>query len=272
MFEAIPPSTVCTAVTWLSPSDIAVGCANGFVAAWNIASAAESAPFVYQRIHRTYILDLNSAYPTYPHLLGSTSMDGDVRLVSLLDPEKDVTETGHMRLPPPQIPYFPLLQSFLSTDENDFVRMFTVRRFITTNVVIKCEGPISAMAAGSPWHPSILLGCTDGTVVATNPIRKVAHHKEKQLKLVWFVHEWAPGRKAGEPRVSRFRDGFSADNTNLLRNFSGDPRLVNGVMIKPIFDEGAHITALSWNPNQHCASWVGAGMGCGLVRVEDLAI
>lgn len=49
-------------------------------------------------------------------------------------------------------------------------------------------------------------------------------------------------------------------------------KLINGLVIITNYDDGTHITALSWNPNQRCAGWASAGMGCGLVRVEDLAI
>ena len=276
IFEAKPPSTICTCVAWLSPSDIAVGCANGFVAVWSIASRSSSgspAPYIYQRIHATYILNLSSAYPTHPHLVGTTSMDGETRLTSLLDPQKDVVESNRMRIASPHISYSAFTQAFLSTDENDFGRLLAVRRFFTTAAVAKLQSTVSALAPCSVWHPSILLGCTDGAVIAANPFRRQLSSKEKLWQQAWFSHEWARGRDAGDdPGVSRFQDGFRAEVANLQRNLVGEQKVMNGVPLITIFDEGTHITALAWNPNPSCAGWASAGMGCGLIRVEDVAL
>ena len=116
-----------------------------------------------------------------------------------------------------------------------------------------------------------MYGCTSGAVVATNPLRRLLHVKEKQWQQTWFTHEWARGNDASDPGISRFHDGYRAESISLLRNMMGDRKMVNGVMMITIYEEGTHVTALSWNPNQACAGWASAGMGCGLIRVEDLA-
>jgi transcription factor C subunit 6 len=256
-----------------------VGCANGFVAIWSIAPSTstksnfDSMPYFYVQLHSTYILAISSAYPQYPHLLGTTSMDGQTRFTSILDPQKDMVETTRMRIGSMHLSYSPLLQAFLSNDENDFVRLLAVRRFYTTTTIEKLPSTISAMAPCSAWHPSALLGCTGGTVIAVNPLRRLFYAKEKHWHLTWFTHEWVRGRAEEDCGVSRFFDGFRAESVSLLRNMMTDRRrIVNGAMTVTIFEEGTHITALAWNPNQRCAGWASAGMGCGLVRVEDLAM
>ncbi|KAL1965343.1 hypothetical protein VTN77DRAFT_5780 [Rasamsonia byssochlamydoides] len=278
-FSCKPPSTVSSCVTWLSPSDIAVGCANGFVAIWNLASSCQTepvpdapSPYLYFPVHSTYITGIASAYPQHPHLLGTTSMDGQTRLTSILDPQKDVVDTSRMRLGSMHICYSPFLQAFLSNDENDFIRSLAVRRFYTTTTVGRMPSTVTALAPSSVWHPSGLIGCTGGSVIALNPLRRLLHTKERHWHLTWFTHEWTRGAQAGSPNVSRFLDGFRAESVSLLRTMMGDRRIVNGVMAITIFDDENHITALSWNPNQRCAGWASAGMGSGLVRVEDLAI
>lgn len=92
------------------------------------------------------------------------------------------------------------------------------------------------------------------------------------MQQTWFTHDWVSGKEAGSSGVSRFLDGFRIERAGLLRNLAGEARLVNGRVVITIYDEGTHITSLAWNPNQHCAGWASAGMGCGLVRVEDLAV
>ncbi|KAG2412303.1 hypothetical protein HFD88_009860 [Aspergillus terreus] len=275
-FEAKPPSTVCTCLEWLSPTDIAVGCANGFVAIWSIipsdAPSTNPLPYFFEPIHSTYVLSITSAYPTHSHLLATTSMDGETRMISITDPHKDVVDTPRMRMGSPHLSYSPILQSFLSSDENDFVRLITVRRFFSTTAIAKFPSTISAHAPSSSWHPSALFGCTGGAVIATNPLRRILHSKAKQWQQTWFTHEWVRSQETDSPGTSRFFDGYRAESTSLLRNMIGDPRVVNGVMMITIYEEGTHVTSLCWNPNQTCAGWASAGLGCGLVRIEDLAI
>ncbi|KAI9044421.1 transcription factor TFIIIC subunit TFC6 [Aspergillus affinis] len=278
VFEAKAPSTVGTALTWLSPSDIAVGCANGFVAAWSIAPIQASQappnplPFFYQPIHSTYILTIASSYPTNPHLLATTSMDGETRLWSLIDHNKNMVETNRMRVGSAHLSYSPMLQAFVSGDENDFARLLAVRRFFTTSAIARLQSTITALAPCSSWHPSTLYGSAGGSVVATNPLKRVLHPKEKQLQQTWFTHEWVRGTEADSPGTSRFFDGFLAESASLLRNMSGDRKMMDGTMIITLYDEETHVTSISWNPNQACAGWATAAVGCGLIRIEDLAM
>ncbi|KAL4810445.1 hypothetical protein BDV18DRAFT_57592 [Aspergillus unguis] len=278
VFEAKPPSTICTCVTWLSSSDIAVGCANGFVGVWSIAppfsgpQTEDPLPYLYHPIHTTYVLNISSAYPTHAHLVATTSMDGETRLTSLVDFEKDKVETTRMRVGSPHLTYSPWLHSFVSSDENDFVRLLTVRRFFTTLTVARLPSTVSAVATCSPWHPSALLGCTGGAVIATNPLRRLLHSKEKQWQQTWFSHTWVRGKDPSSTGTSRFYDGYRAESISLLRNMTGDRKMVNGTMVVTIYEEETHVTALSWNPNQSCAGWAAAGLGCGLLRIEDLAM
>ncbi|KAI9372665.1 hypothetical protein BJX61DRAFT_542468 [Aspergillus egyptiacus] len=281
IFEAKPPSTVCTCLTWLSPSDIAVGCANGFVAVWSIAppsirprseESSHPLPYFYYPIHSTYVLSISSAYPTNPYLIATTSMDGETRLSSLADPETDKVDTTRMRVGSPHMTYSPWLHSFVSSDENDFVRLLTVRRFFTTLAFARLPSTVSALATSSPWHPSTLLGCTGGSVIATSPMRRLLHSKEKQWQQTWFSHAWARTQDSSGPGTSRFYDGYRAESISLLRNMMGDRKLVNGALVVTIYEEETHVTSLAWNPNQLCAGWATAGLGCGLLRVEDLAM
>lgn len=96
--------------------------------------------------------------------------------------------------------------------------------------------------------------------------------KVKQWQQVWFTHEWVAGKEEGSSGVSRFVDGYRIEKVGLLRNLVGEKKLVNGHMVVSIHDEENHITSLAWNSNQSCAGWASVGMGCGLVRVEDVAL
>lgn len=97
------------------------------------------------------------------------------------------------------------------------------------------------------------------------------HAKEAYYHARWFLHEWAAGKDEQTPNTSRFTDDLEVENLSLVRNVEGG-KVVNGIMTITIYDEQQHVIATNWNPNQHCAGWAAAGLGSGLVRVEDLAM
>ncbi|KAJ5420801.1 hypothetical protein N7465_003320 [Penicillium sp. CMV-2018d] len=273
-FEAKPPSTVCTCVTWLSPSDLAVGCGNGFVAIWNIepSSASEPTPYFYRPLHATYILNITSAYPVHPQLMITISMDGETRMWSVLDPTSEMASTGRMRGASPYVSYSPICQSVVAGDENEFARVIPIRRFFTTTTIARLSSTISAMAQCSNHHPCALFGSTAGEVVGTNPFRRVVYNKEQIWQQIWFTHEWIPASKTDTVGTSRFHEGYRAENQKLATHKLFETNPVNGMGTSTIYEENTHVTALGWNPNRPCAAWASAALGCGLVRVEDLAI
>ncbi|KAJ5728323.1 hypothetical protein N7493_004653 [Penicillium malachiteum] len=268
-FEAIMPSTICTTVAWLSPSDIAVGCANGFVALWSILPSSSPDPYLYHPIHTSYVLNITSGYPTYPHLVSTISVDGETRMWSIIDPIGENTNTVRVRLSSSQLSYSPVLQAFCSSDENEYGRLMPIRRFFATNASGRLNSTVSALAPCSFWHPSLLFGGTGGEVMATNPMRRIMYGKEPQWQQMWFIHHWVPGPDDNSPGVSRFHEGFRAENPGVVKSGEGRPM---GLSLTTIHDEDTHVTALGWNPNRSCAGWGSAALGCGLLRVEDLTV
>lgn len=229
-------------------------------------------PFLYFQVHATYILSIESAYPQHPHILATTSMDGHTKLTSVVDPQKDMVETSRLRGGSLTLSYSPILQSFITNDENDFVRLMPTRRFFGSSTVGRLPSAVSSLAPCSLLHPSLLFGCTGGEVVAVNPMRRVVYSKEKHWQLTCFTHEYVRPTQEGRPAASRFLNGFRAESVSLLRSMIGDPRVVNGGLTITIYEERSHITSLAWNPNKQCAGWASMGTGSGLVRVENLAI
>ncbi|KAJ5338517.1 hypothetical protein N7452_005245 [Penicillium brevicompactum] len=273
-FEARPPSTVSTCVTWLSPTEILVGCGNGFVTVWNITTpyVPEPLPLLHRPVHSTYILSITSAYPVSPHIIATVSMDGETRMCSLVDPESETTSTVRARAAAPYITYSPVLQCFVAGDENEFGRMIPIRRFFTTTNIARLSSNLSAMAPASPWHPCALFGSVGGEVAGTNPFRRVLYNKEQIWQQTWFTHEWIPSLDSNSLGMSRFYDGFRAENQKLAKYHTTETKPLSGMGTSTTYDEGTHVTALGWNPNRPCAGWASAALGCGLVRVEDLAI
>ncbi|KAL9025324.1 MAG: hypothetical protein Q9196_005831, partial [Gyalolechia fulgens] len=179
-FTAKPPSTLCTSVTWLSPTHLAVGCANGHLAIWSIyphpsslpPSLSPPPPILYTPLHTTYILTLTTAYPILPHLLATSSASGHLRLTSLLNPTFDSVLSPRMRHAPSAIAFSEPCAAFLTADDNDSMRAWPVRRFFAPINIARIPAPGMCIATGV-CHSGVLAGCADGTVCAVNPLRKL---------------------------------------------------------------------------------------------------
>ena len=287
-FTCGPPDTICTCVDWLSSSHIAAGCANGFVAIWDMsahlqspatAPASSPRPFFYHLLHQTYILALSSCYPSHPSLIITSAMDGYIRLTSTHAPLTDTVLAPRSRIGPSALAWSDAIQCVLAAEENSTVRAYAVRRLFTGIAVARPVGTVSSLCVGTA-HPTLLSGSADGAAMATNPMRRILkdRHKVRGYQQLWFRHEWSSG-PTGEadkhPRgISRFTEGYVLESPNLFRSFGDDNRLPDQAekVLPTVFEKGTAVTAVCWNPNIACAGWAAAGMASGLVRVEDLAL
>ncbi|KAI5306870.1 hypothetical protein KEM55_008471, partial [Ascosphaera atra] len=168
------------------------------------------------------------------------------------------------------------LQSFVSTDDVDLLRVLPFRRFISPITIARAYCPVSAYSPGSTHHPIILYANTGGTVFATNPFSRMLHQKGKHFQQAWFNHEWTagpnPDGNSKHAGAVRFIDGYKAEAPSLLQRGTPDKQQAARHTNVTIFEEKTAVTAVAWNPNGECAGWAAAGMGSGLVRVEDLSI
>lgn len=65
----------------------------------------------------------------------------------------------------------------------------------------------------------------------------------------------------------RFTEGYKAEKQSIGAHGTGKSTLAT-----VMYDEKQAVTALEWNPNLDCAGWAAAGMGSGLLRIEDVMI
>lgn len=312
-FESKPPDSIYTSVTWLSSNHVACGCANGSFAVFDISDFLLSPvpsgprgprPMIYQNLHSSYILSIASAYPSSPHCIATSSMDGFLRLVDIRAPNQDTVFSQRSRTGSAPLAWHEISQSFLTCDENYTLLALSLRRFHVNMSVGRANSNIQHISA-SPVHPFTLIGCTDGMVISTNPMRKVLIAKAEMWHQTWFMHEWrrAMGKHgtvdeasaAADTRsdlkkppdnvmkmkpnvelkrtgpMSRIVDGFKAEVYKLWVE-QGLPNQYEGVVYNTIYEEESASTQVAWNPNLRCGGWAAAGLGNGLVRIEDLAL
>lgn len=303
-FEAKPPDTVCTHVTWLSSSRIVVACANGCVAIWDISSSlnlgddlpSNPRPLLYFSIAPTYITSLTTCYPSHPYFLVAISMSGTITLTDLRQPNALVSQisssgsTSSRQISQPQAIWLDLAQSILSFDDNYTARTFPLRRLFSSTKVGRFRAQCIC-AAASPCHPCVLVGTTAGEAVAFDPLRRAIHAAKKSsdpvYSQVWFQHEWrrsteeelADGEGDGESQavgkngVSRFVEGFKLRPMALhYERHEPGANARAGIDYTTVYEEPTAISALAWNPNTHVGGWAAAGLADGLLRVEDIAL
>lgn len=300
-FEAKPPDTVCTSLTWISSRRIAATCANGFLAVWDLPTSFNSLPSttprpsIYTALSTTYLADLTSCYPSYPHFLISTSVSGSLLLTDISQPSHPVSSAISPLAPPTAI-WHDQSHSALNVDDNTAISVHPLRRWFNSFDVGKVYAQATALAASS-CHPFVLLGSVNGDVVGTNPLRRLFGGQQTLIyQQCWFSHDW---RQANENELqpppqteenSPLAPATSDSATNAIIAKNGLTRMVDGLAVRvepmkqydfspaknlgaqSVFEMRSAITALAWNPNLKCGGWAAAGMGDGLLRVEDVSI
>ena len=300
-----PNGNVSTCIAWLSSTDIAIGYSNGLVRMYNICPQAELVsvstqngherhgtdaaawrnplPWLSMSLHTTYILALTSAYPTHPSLLLSSSLSGHLRLTSLLAPKTDYVFSSRTRSPPSSLAYCDPLMAVVGAEESsDTLRIWGLRCFYAHFSCAKLPaspGPGHGVVDVGKCHPTIATGGADGSVVVTNPLRKILGKKQAGYQQCIFRHEWRSKDTTIRDRnnhchrqgLVRFTEGYRAEKVNLGSRYNAK-QWKESVPTTTIFEEETAVTALAWNPNLSCGGWLAVGWCSGLVRVQDLAI
>lgn len=307
-FAARISGTLATCLTWLSATDLAIGHSNGQLAIYNIyendtsrapsfhnpaspgvsnrENAADTAPLEHtpwlsMDLHPSYVLDLTSAYPTHPALLISTSASGHLRLTSLRAPMTDFVLSNRTRSPPSAVAYHDGLLSVVGMEENsETLRVWGLRCFYTSvGVGTLAPGPGTGVIDVGKCHATIAAGGSDGSVIVTNPMRRVLGRREPGYQQCIFKHEWVrrPNTqtdKNGEGErqgMSRITEGYKAEVVQVAPKRKTKP-IRETIVTTTIYEEETAVTALAWNPNVSCGGWLAVGWGSGLVRIQDVAI
>lgn len=325
-FESKPQNTVCTCIEWISEDVIVAGCADGHVAAWDLRKDVQDPqnpeaqlPFFFEILHASYVLTLSAASPARPNILFSSSMDGYVRVTDIRAPDQDFALAPRSRIAYGVIQWLAPIQFLLVADDSNQVKAVNARHMGGSAVVSRHES-IPMCMSGGPFHPSVLTGCANGTLDASNPIKRIfdsAKHDTFQQTI--FQHEWRRPQlvsnrdeltiDSDEP--SQNDDAINLDRTEQVREEELDfphglSRFVIGqkpvsfkswarnpnkgkstysvrpnttltdqnmtVTYSTIYEEESAVKCCEWNPNLSAGGWAAAGLGSGLLWIEDLCV
>ncbi|KAB8338704.1 hypothetical protein FH972_021649 [Carpinus fangiana] len=296
--QAVPinisvPNTLCSCVTWLSDSLVAVGCANGYVGVWDLETCISkgcTTPVFWHEIHLTYVLSIERCLPSRPGVIITSSMDGFVRYTSIANPAMDWVHGTRSRMGSRLLLWHDQSQHSIHVEDLYNVRAMNLRRAWASEYVVTLGAPAQS-AALSQHHSAMLLGCTDGSVQVVNPMRRTFAKSfyNADYQQTWFTHDWRRGWATDEGSLDypqglgRLTSGYAVENAReasaaaLFNKNSHGPESQrqsrvtdDNVTIATTYEEEAGVRAVSWNPNATAQGWAAAGMGSGLVVVEDL--
>lgn len=267
-------------------------------------------PWFYKQISETFIITLSSGWPSQPHLISISTADGFSRMYDLRSPSADSTASIRGRTLCISQDWHEQTQSFIAPDEHFMLKHNPIRRYYHNLYSMRAPATITRVAS-SPVQPAILMGGADGRIETSNPIGRITNYKIVPWQQTWFAHEWRgpvetlvtkpPGKDVEMGEVEPVQEpsapeGDNTDANNILAAFLSQPlaRITEGykayqpgiqhsVLSKKvanpevgkgitIFEEGSAITALAWNPSLKFGTWAVAGMGDGLLRVEDVGV
>lgn len=291
-FEAHAPDTLFTCLSWLSATRIAVGCANGCVAVFDLAKRSATGfprPVIYKSIATGYILSIAACYPSHQNLLLTTSADGYPRMTDLNEPDPS-TAMGTIQAPRSRstqdiTDWNDFCQTAVVMDDNFALKGLPLRRFFTTVALGRAKS-VGTSLATSPCHPFVLMGTAHGEVTGLNPMRRIIQPKVLPLVQSWFGHEWrrpTEAELAGESNgpdgigpygLSRITEGLKVEQgqrTYREGSMQNSKDKEHGLHFHTVHEEETAISSLAWNPNREFGSWAAAGLADGLLRVEDLA-
>ncbi|KAK5118077.1 hypothetical protein LTR62_004123 [Meristemomyces frigidus] len=269
---------LCTCIAWLSPTRITAGYSDGRVRIWDLSQVqtGEMTPIKTIRAHNSYITSIVAKSSDVLTQMVVVALSGKITHISYAETATRTTGTvsqiNHMTMP--ILIYHEFLQRVISYDDDGAVYTYTLPGSGRPKIVAKANGLITSMAS-SPCHPCILIGTADGKVISANPLQADVRSKQGTWQQKWFTHEW---RAASHNDVRNNTNSACTENpsgkalSRILEGYKAE--CVDSVAPTPfrMVEGKTAITALAWNPNIHVGGWAAAGMGGGLVRIEDIAV
>lgn len=284
-------SVKATAMSWINVNRLAIGYSDGSIALWSIYPNCLVSRHV---VHHAPIVDMASAYPTFPYLVASNPMGGTSKIIDLRAPSYETTDvpatainiaSNLMSWSDHLLGFFTNVPS--SNVLNTRVAFMHHSRYPITRRILTSSRLLTALAVGRT-HPFLLVGTIDGSLWAINPqYELVLARRTVSDRIKIFQHEHRPGSHfasdspARQRGASRVLQGFrpeknnhdpkrprkaSTQTTKLNGDAPSDP--TKGILPEPL----SRITAVEWNPNQGWGCWAAAATASGIVRVMDLGL
>jgi transcription factor C subunit 6 len=269
-------------------------------------------PWFYQQISDTYILTLSSGWPSQPHFISITTADGFARLYDIRTPNADTTASIRGRTLCITQDWHEQTQSFIAPDEHYMLKHNPIRRYYHNLYSMRAESSITRCAASPVHPGILIGGAdgrveasnpigriTNYKVIPwqqtwfahewRRPVDKLVSNPPTETDDT--AEDGPVGGEAPVPSddttpsastvpqtfltqpLARITEGYKAFQPGIQHSVMSkkpaNPEIGKGITI---YEEASAITALAWNPNLKFGTWAVAGMGDGLLRVEDVGV
>ena len=198
-----------TCLTWVNVNRLALGHSDGSVTLWSVYPCK-----LLQRLtpHSTYVLDICSAYPSYPNLICTAPVGGCITLIDLNQPSAEMAylPTCIINFQPHLLAWNETMQGFViqypgSNTSNTSLAFAHVHFFCQSRTMFAGPNAVTCLSSGST-HPYVLVGCADGSLWSFNALAKLFSQKyERTYKMKILEHEYRPV----EPKQPRYHPALS---------------------------------------------------------------
>ncbi|OLN97190.1 Transcription factor tau subunit sfc6 [Colletotrichum chlorophyti] len=195
-------NVVATCFAWININRIVLGHSDGSLTLWSITPRICLAR---HDVHSTYVMHIDSAYPSDPYLVASTPIAGYTTLVDFSDPSCERTSFPCFTISPQPnlLQWNDHLRGFFnvvpSANPLNASVGFVHSRWYAAQVRKVMDGDrLPTCLAVGMHHPFVLVGYLDGTVWAANPSNRIfasKHHFGHKMKIV--DHQYIPRERLG---------------------------------------------------------------------------
>ncbi|KAK9474630.1 uncharacterized protein V1510DRAFT_447231 [Dipodascopsis tothii] len=253
------PGVAITSVAWCSAGAVAVGCANGMVATFNVA-APDAAPTACEPVHFSYVFAVAAARPNFAHFVCSTAADGNTAIVDTRDTRCAVF-TPRTKSYAQVCAWSPHVQSLIALEDPVTTKASALRKASTGVSVTRHQATVMSLAT-TECHPFLLSGAADGKVKMGNLVSRCLVSK-RQVYKDWFQVQLFALSYSEKSGTYRFTESYAAEAVT----GGGDAALRDQL----VFPETVCVSAVAWCTDPAYGGWYAAGMANGLLRVEDAA-
>ncbi|KAK1542133.1 hypothetical protein CPAR01_05520 [Colletotrichum paranaense] len=219
---------------WVNTNRIVLGHSDGSLTLWSISPRICLAR---HDVHSTYVMHLDTAYPSDPYLVASTPIAGYTTLVDLSDPSCERTSFPCFAITPQPnlMQWSDHLRGFFtavpSANPLNASVGFVHARWYAAQVRKVMDGDrLPTCLTVGAQHPFVLVGYTDGTVWAANPSNRIfasKHHFGHKMKVL--DHQHIPRERLDAEVVNGLEGGNTADRcrgaSRILQGFRPVPNV-----------------------------------------------
>lgn len=252
-----------TTFCWRTPEVLVAATSNGHMVEYDIADSVQgfgSFPSYQIAPFDSAIACLASGYPNNPTIVFASSTDGFSCIYDTRNPSH--RNYNHRRKGYSMASaYSSHFEAFATSDDNHYTQISFLRFFkahMYSNSLTKHKALVTSIAT-SPYHPFVVTGGADGTVIAGNVTRRVLARKRVKNQpyeqgILWSVDY---SSKEDKYSVKELYDCSGLEKPKILP-------------IQQIYPQNVAVRDVKWSTCFETAEWYAAATLGGIIKIHRL--